>query len=373
MTSRERLLTALRGARPDRTPVTIYELSPYADDWAAGDPSYAPLLELERQWGDSFVFTPGAFPVFFDEQGGVREKLTTAADGTTWRTRELDTPRGPLRAVSRRPPDLMTWWQVEPLIKTDADLDRVLALPDPRISVDAAAIRAIEQRTGDAGVLCFNPGDALGRVVDLFRFEDFVLRAHRDDAPIRALLARANAQLITAVRAHAGIVRDAAFRLWGPEYSGAPLMNPRRYFQPYVVAPDRDLTAAIHETGNLSIVHCHGRLAALLEPITDIGADALEPLEALPIATADVTLDEIFRRAGDRLCLMGGIQAQVLEHAPPAEMEAHVRNVARVAAEAGAFVILPTAAPFMRPLTPRCLQNAEIMYRVVRRETSRRR
>ena len=72
MTSRERLLTVLRGGRPDRVPVTIYEHSPFSDDWPNREPSYAPLIELEARFGDSFVRAPIDCPVFLGDPNVVR-------------------------------------------------------------------------------------------------------------------------------------------------------------------------------------------------------------------------------------------------------------------------------------------------------------
>jgi len=367
-TSRQRLLTALRRGVPDRIPVTIYEHSPFNDDWPNRDPSYTALLELERQYGDSFVFLPTAFPVFWNEGDELRvhATCTTQPDGTVVRDTTIDTPAGPLHGVFRRDPGLMTSWQVEHFIKSDADIERVLSVPDPPICPDPPALAAWAERVGEHGVLCLNPGDAIGRVVGLFDYQDFVLRCRKDDGPIRALLDKAQEQLLRAVRALGPLFRDAAFRLWGPEYCGAPLMNPKVYFRRYVVAQDKALTQAVHETGNLSVIHCHGMLGAVLDMIVETGADALEPLETLPMPTADITLADIKRRVGDRLCLMGAIQARTLEAGTPEEMRAEVEAAIAAGAPGGGFVLLPTSAPFMTPLTPRCLENAGILYRTAR-------
>jgi hypothetical protein len=361
MTPRARLLTALRRAQPDRVPVTMYEYSPLLDDWPHREPSYGPLLALERDFGDSIVWWPSGFGVFFDP-ATQRRSVETANDGTVTTVTEIDTPCGMLRGVTRRDPGLMTAWTIEPLVKSDVDIERVLALPDPPVPFDAAEWRRVAARVGDRGLMALNPGDALGHVVGLFDFEQFVLRCRKDEGPIRALLARAQAQLVRGMRVFGAVVKDAPVRLWGPEYSGAPLLNPRKYFPRFVVELDRELTRVIHETGNLSVIHCHGLLDALLEMILEIGADALEPLETLPMATADVTLADIKRRIGGRMCLMGGVQAHTLECGTPDEMTAEVRAAVRDGAGGGGFVLLPTSAPFMTPLTPACLTNARAMY-----------
>jgi hypothetical protein len=286
-----------------------------------------------------------------------------SSDGTVVRRLQLDTPKGPLSAVSRRDPGLMTYWQIEPLIKSDQDIERVLSLPDPEVNLDPARIRDWETRLGDHGLLLFSIGDALGHVVGLFDFEDFVMRCTEDDAPIRALLEKAQRQVLNAIRAVGPHVRNACFRLWGPEYCGAPLMNPNVYFPRYVLDYDAEATREIHATGNFSVIHCHGRLHDLLDMIAETGADALEPLETLPISTADVTLAEIKERIGGRMCLMGAVQSLTLETGTPEQMREEVRQAIRCGAPGGRFVLLPTSSPFMVPLEPHTLANTEAMFK----------
>lgn len=355
-------MTVLRRGTPDRVPVTIYEFSPYGNDWANHEPSYAPLIDLERRYGDNIVRAPIDCPVLIGDPNAVYGSEERNPDGTVVNIREIDTPRGKLRSVTRRDPGLMTNWQVEPLVKSDADIERVLSLPDPPADVDAKKLRDFEAAVGERGLLCFSLGDALGHVVGLFDFEDFVLRCYTDDGPIRALLEKAQAQVLRSVAAIGSVVQDAIIRLWGPEYAGAPLMDPYTYFRRYVVEQDKRATQAIHATGNFSVIHCHGRLRALLDMIAEIGADALEPLETLPMATADVTLAEVKAKLGSRMCLMGGVQAHALETAAPQEVREVVRRAIADAGAGGGFVVLPTSAPFMVPLDPRCLANLETMY-----------
>ncbi len=362
MTSRERLLTILRRGVPDRVPVTIYEHSVHGDGWASAEPSYAPLLDLERQYGDSFVRAPIDVPVLLGDPSAVRGQNETHADGGMVRTAVIDTPRGQLRWITRRDPSQMTWWQIEPLIKSDEDIERVLSMDNPPNAVNAERLRDFERQVGEDGLLLFSLGDAIGHVVGLFDFEDFVLRAYTDDGPIRALLAKAQEQVLQAIDAIGSVVKNSIIRLWGPEYCGAPLMDPRRFFPPYVLELDRPATERIHATGNFSVIHCHGRLDAILEMIRDIGGDALEPLETLPMTTADVTLADIKRRIGDRMCLMGAVQALTLEQGSPEDVRREVRSAIEVGAPGGGFCLLPTSAPFSVPLPENVLANVRAMY-----------
>lgn len=365
MTSRERILTALRGSQPDRVPVTLYEHSPFNNDWPNREPSYAPLIELEARLGDSFVAAPIDCPVFLGDPNVVRGSEEKQADGTVVIQTDIETPKGPLRAVSRRDPGLMTNWQIEPLIKTTEDVERVLAMPDPPGDVDADRLTDLEKQVGSEGVLTFSVGDAIGHVVSLYDFEEFVMTCYSDDGPIRALLERAQSQVLRAIERIGAVVENAVFRLWGPEYCGEPLMDPRVYFPRYVVEQDRTATDAIHRTGNLSVIHCHGKLRAILEMIKEIGADGLEPIETLPMATADVTMAEVKQTLGDRMCLMGGMQAQTLETSSADAVEAQAKEVIEAGAAGGGLILLPTSAPFMVPLTEKCLANFQTMFEAV--------
>ncbi len=362
MTSRERLVAVLRGGQPDRVPVTVYEHSPFDDGWANHEPSYAPLMELERTCGDSFVGAPVDCQVLIGDPNALRGTDERRADAPALLTTEIDTPKGTLRAVSRRDPGMMTNWQVEPLIKSDEDIERVLSMPEPPAQINVERIRELQARVGDEGILCFSVGDAIGHVVGLFDFEDFVMRCHDDDGPIRALLDKAQVLVLRAIDTIGAHVENTAFRLWGPEYCGAPLMNPHVYFRRYVVEQDKRATEAIHASGNFSVIHCHGKLRDLLDMIAEIGADALEPIETLPIETADVTLAQVKQRLGASMCLMGAVQAYTLETGTPEDVRQQVREAIEVAGEGGRFVLLPTAAPFRIPLEARTLANLEAMY-----------
>lgn len=362
MTSRERLLAVLSRRVPDRVPVTIYEHAPHSDGWANAEPSYAPLLELEQKYGDSFVRAPIDVPVLLGDPNSVRGQSETSADGSLVKTSIIETPRGQLRWVTRRDPSQMTWWQIEPLIKSDEDIERVLAMDDGPNTVDAGRLRAFQRMVGEDGLLLFSLGDAIGHVVGLFDFEDFVLRACTDDGPIRALLDKAQAQVLRAIEAIGAVIKNSAIRLWGPEYCGAPLMNPKVYFPRYVLEQDRQATELIHKTGNFSVIHCHGRLDALLEMIKAIGADALEPIETIPMSTADVTLADVKRRVGDEMCLMGAVQALTLEQGAPEDVRREIREAIAAGAPGGGFVLLPTSAPFSVPLPDKVLANVRAMY-----------
>ena len=93
--------------------------------------------------------------------------------------------------------------------------------------------------------------------------------------------------------------------------------------------------------------------------IVEMGADALDPVEAPP--SGDITLAEVKRLYGARLCLMGNIQLSDLETLPPDAMRRLTQETLAAGATGGGFVLMPTAAPISADLSPVTERNYEVM------------
>lgn len=348
MTSRERLLAAI-GHRPvDRIPVTLYELHDLGGCWAADEPSYRPLLELQARLGDTFVSCPCGSGLLGDPNAISTSSERGAAAGGESEV-VVRTPRGELRSVSRRDPGTVTSWVVKHFVENAEDARRFLSLDLHYEPPELAGLRDLERRLGDSGLLLFGTGDPLGNVVGLWDFSEFVITCYDDLGLVEAMVDRASAYLAKAIDFINRHFRGVCVRFWGPEYCGAPLMDPGRFFRRLVVERVAPLVRKVHEGGNIAIVHCHGHLDALLEMIAETGADVLEPLELLPVTTADVTMTDLRRRVGERMCLAGGMQAVHLDTGNPAFVAEWVR---RIVAESGAegLILLPTSTPLAIPL-----------------------
>ena len=359
MTSRERILAAMRREPADRVPVTLYEFHDFGGCWAAEEPSYRPLLDLQSRMGDAFVMTGTGSGVLGDPHS-IRER---PGDGDGEYTEKIiETPKGRLTTVSRKRPNVATKWIVKHAIETDEDVRRFLSLEMKFQPPDLDELKSLEDRMGHRGVLNFGVGDPLGNIVGLFDFEDFVMRCYRDISLIREIVNRADEivrRKINFINSH---FSDAAFRFWGPEYTGAPLMDPRRFFRPLVVDYLIPLVEMVHQGGNIAVLHCHGRLDALLEMIVETGADVLEPLEVLPISTADITFADISRRVGGKVCLAGGMQALDLDTGTPDLVSRKVKSLL----DEGIGIVLPTSTPLEVPLPHKIGENYRAMFETVR-------
>ena len=338
--------------------MSLYEMDDVTGMWAAREPSYRPLLDLQRRRGDMFVFAACGGGLFEDPNETPGQ---SAAAGTKTFETTIDTPRGPLRRVSRRDPGIATTWILKHWIESDEDLDRFLSLQYSFIPPDLGGLRQLERRIGEDGVLVFSIGDPLGNVASLFDYSDFQIRCLQDLGPIKALLEMAARQLREQIDFLNRHFQGSFFRLWGPEYAGPPLMDPARFFGPLVVEYDAPLVARIHQGGNLAVLHCHGRLKTLLDMILQIDADLLEPLELLPASTADVTMQELKQKLGGNMCLAGGMQAVELDTGTPDQIRRRAHELIELGGPLG-LMLLPTSAPLEIPLPAHIVENYRALF-----------
>jgi len=359
VTPRLRLLRALRREPVDRIPVSTYEFHPFGGCWAAEEPSYRPLLELQRERGDTFVFAPSATALLGDPNQIRTGVERTQREGITRQT--VPTPRGDLTSVSRTDHGVATSWTLKHFIETDEDIERFLSIPYRFVAPDLPEVRRLEAVAGEQGLLLFSIGDPLGVITGLCDYTFFVTRIATDAGLARELLDRGSRFIRDTVQWINAGFRDVGVRFWGPEYCGAPLMDPRKHFRTLVVERLAPLVGLVHAGGNVALVHCHGRLDALLEMILELGADALEPLEVLPATTADLTMADIRRRVGDRMCLAGGMQAVDLDTGTPELIRRRVRAIVEQAGTQG-LILLPTSTPLGIPLPSRVVENYRAMF-----------
>jgi uroporphyrinogen-III decarboxylase len=361
MTSRKRLLRAIRKEPVDRIPVTLYEFHDYGGSKLDTAPSYKPLVELQKTYGETVVLVSPGEGLLGDQS--LHESRPSATHENETET-VVHTPEGALRAIVRKEPHIATNWRVKPYIENAEDARRFLSIRSSFTPSKIGELKDLERRLGENGLLNFNIGDPLGRVIGLSNFEHFLLLHQEDPGLVRAMLEKAADFLSCAINFINQHFTDVMVRLYGPEYVGAPLMDPYRFFHPFVGTYDRKLIEIIHAGGNTAVLHCHGRLKDLLDPIGELCADVLEPVEVLPAQTADVTMAEVKDKLGGKMCLAGGLHAVDLDLGTPEVIRRRVQEVVYSGGPRG-LIILPTSAPIQTPLPAQILRNYEAMFQSV--------
>jgi len=183
----------------------------------------------------------------------------------------------------------------------------------------------------------------------------------------RALFHRLLEKLAPALHARtAQVARDFPGHLWrifGPEYATPPYLPPA-LFEEYVVRYTGPMVAMIQRHGGFARIHCHGRIRDVLPHIVGMGASALDPIEPPP--QGDVTLAEVRRQYGRELVLFGNLEIADIENLPPPAFETIVARALRegTAGPGRGMVLMPSACPYGRTITPTTLANYTTMVRL---------
>jgi uroporphyrinogen-III decarboxylase len=114
----------------------------------------------------------------------------------------------------------------------------------------------------------------------------------------------------------------------------------RRQFDEVVFPYDKVVNDAVHKIGGRNRSHCHGNSLQFLERMSEMGVDAIEPLEPPPFG--DVDLAEAKRRVGDRMVLSGNVPSQDFVRMRREEVRDWVRRSISVAACGGGYTLRTT-------------------------------
>jgi hypothetical protein len=307
MTSRQRLLGAIRGDRVDRVPVAPFGMGRV--------PPESPLGRALIAETDPFIDAGGAG----DPLLGTDVPATTTIEGDTTST-VIHTPKGDLTRRFRR--TALTAAQTEFLLKTPEDVEKFLSLPYTPPAIDLTRFHQLRDHIGEEGLVLLGIPNAICLPATLFSPQELCLAWA--DAPdlVRRLCAVASERLLDYTQRLLDGGVDA-FRIIGGEYASVQL-GPQA-FRKLVTPFDTELVALMHSRGAVAYYHNHGQVMEYLDLLADLGVDALDPLEAPP--WGDVDLRAAMARIGDRVCLVGNLDdMEIIDRLPEAEVCAIARE-----------------------------------------------
>ncbi len=122
-------------------------------------------------------------------------------------------------------------------------------------------------------------------------------------------------------------------------YKTGPMMSPKKFVDLLQPAYEK-LTDAVHERGQKVIIHTDGQITPLLDFIVNSGFDGLHALEP----TANVDLDLIKKKVGDKLCLLGNVDIThvLTANGTKEDVENWVKNAIKTAGPGGGYICSAT-------------------------------
>jgi len=347
MTSRQRLLTALRGDLPDRVPVWMWGIHPWLGDIHE---NARRLVEAVLEKGDIIHWWGAGAGVFLSasDQVSVRsERRPARSPDFEEQVITYGTPAGELTEVHYVSLHGRPGYCKKHLLETEEDVERLLSVPYVPPQPDCSGFFEVDKQLGDRGLPMVSvPSDPMYFVNNLTGSETFAIWSIEKRGMVGELVAEFGRRIREWVAWVISQGMGPLFGYVGPELCIPPLQSPRD-FEEWVVGPDAEIIDMIHAAGGMAVVHCHGRMGPVLEGFVRMGADALHPIEPPPMG--DVTMAEAKRRVGGDLTIVGNIQHHDICTMPNRRFREMVAETVRVGMVGGRFILCPTATPFGWP------------------------
>lgn len=322
MTSKERMMRALRGEKPDRLPVSVHQWQGYhLDEYLGGisaldafgrfgmDAQIQYFEEMGQFWLVNADFEKASTATWRDEVAVIRNDPDDRVMHHT-----IHTPEGTL--TYKTAGDRKTTWITEYLIKHDADLDLIRKyMPAP--TLDLGPVSDAYDEVGDRGILRgFVWGDQAGcwqHACCLADVNNLILRCLTDPDWVHALLDTLLEKKLQFIESMQGAKFDLIET--GGGAGSSTLISPdlhRDFCLPY----DRKVHDALHSLGFLVTYHTCGGTRGIEEHIVANGCDVSETLAPVSIGGNQEPWEFKAKVAG-RLALIGGLdQFNVLTEAP---------------------------------------------------------
>ena len=336
MTARERMLTALNRGVPDRLPVTLHQWQPFHLAKYMGDASD---IQAFRQVGlDAAVTIWDANDEKTTPQWQVEARTTSLPEGN-WRIDyTFHTPEGILTQQDEA--NDKTTWTVDFLIKKPEDMLLVKKyLPVPRL--DKEFVRLCKKELGEDGILrglVF--GEQAGpwqHAACLFGVEKLIMATFDDPVWVHELLESLTEKKLQFIDQS---LAGAEFDLieMGGGAASSTVISPK-IFRDFCLPHDRMLHEALHRVGHKVVYHTCGGMMAILDLIVQNGCDASETLSP-PGVGGDAVPEEIKRRIGDQVCLIGGMdQVNILTMGTPEQIRAEVHRLFDALGPGGGYML----------------------------------
>ena len=312
MTSKERMLCALEGGKPDRLPVSVHQWQPYHLETYLGGISDLEAFErfgmdAQIQYFESmgqFWLTEADFSRHSTSQW--RDEAHIVSDDPDHRIvhHEIETPEGTL--TYKTAGDRKTTWITEYLVKHDEDIhliDKYMPVP----TLDPEPLAALYEKVGDAGIVRgFVWGDQAGcwqHACCLADINELIMAAFDKPDWLHELLRILLAKKLRFIES----IKGARFDLieTGGGASSSTVISPAMH-EEFCLAYDRPMHDALHDLGFKVTYHTCGGTVGLEDLIVANHCDASETL-APPSVGGNQEPWQFAEKIAGRIALIGGV------------------------------------------------------------------
>lgn len=339
MTSRERILSVLRGNNADRIPWiplcswTYFESTPHhkaGADWMDPEALKVRIDFFHQIEADYMQWA--AFPYYSDEYGMLVPRTKPAANveikkdaiGNTIRT-EYRTPVGMLTAIDKYSEGGHTTFHHKDLLETVEDLKVFEYIVESiHYAPDHESLARQLEILGEEGVLLVSapPPPLKSFLLGAMRLQHavFMIHDHKDAFDhLVAVVHEKNEEI------YRMLIESPATLFHDPAVVGLGMISPN-IFEEYYLPYTRKYAGMLHKAGKLYTNHSSGEpIGKILEGIKESGIDGLYGLTYPP--TVDTTISEVLDVFGGRIAVMGGMPSDYIATKSVEEVQAKAREV----------------------------------------------
>ncbi|MCL2405334.1 MAG: hypothetical protein FWC92_07285 [Defluviitaleaceae bacterium] len=312
MTTRERVLTILKGKKPDRIPwlADLSYLATYLNDEKIMPDKYlmpdheAGLHKLHRDHGVGF-YLQGYFPYRTSYSGDIKftEESTKSGPDTTSMT-TVSTPFGKMQAVWEYVYSTHSWGPKEFMIKDVSDLKKLRYMYEHmHFEPDYGLANRRVEEVGDNGiVLCYIPKSPIMELIALQAgIETVSYMAVDDEDELNETLAVMEKKFDEACEIVLAAPGDC---FMSPDNLSSEVIGVSLYNR-YAKAYHQKWCKRFKDVGKYSFVHLDGTIKPLITELCDAGFDVIEAVTPAPVGS--VPFEDIRALMNDTAIIWGGI------------------------------------------------------------------
>ena len=353
MRSRERLINCINHKPIDRVPISTYEMVPNKDDFYNNDPSYSNMMNYFKEYTDCIY---GTAPTMTPINRNIIERIETKIENGVIVETIIHGKGGDLIKKAKRMDNLNTWWTLKHFCEDLNDLEiYVNTLPDLLNEVSIEKAHIIDENLGENGITMLSIPDPLCTIADSFELGKFLVYAMTETKTIKkATDAIYEYQTYHFDKMIKGKIDNMMVRIYGPEYATPPYLPPSMFYD-LVTKYLKPMCRKIKNANGFPRIHSHGKIGKVLDQFLQTDMMALEPIE--PIPDGDISIGDVKKICGDKVCLMGNIELKELENSNRKVINSIVKDIMNQAKGKSGLIIMPTASPINTPLERKTEEN----------------
>ncbi len=241
----------------------------------------------------------------------------------------------------------------EGMIKTEADLER-LHLPDPHDDALYAEAEVFVQQKGDFAA-CLITRIGIFPTMLSIGMENFCVALYENRSFVEAVLDRYCDWTAVVVERICQMGFDILISTDDMAFKSAPFFSPQ-VFHELVLPRYRKIAEKVTIPW---VIHSDGNILPFLDDLLSLGIAGLHPIEK-----GAMDIRAMKREYGERLCLLGNVDLNILGMGTPEDVDREVRELIRDVAPGGGYIVTSgnSLAGYLRPENVRALSRAVQKY-----------